>query len=242
MSLFLSIKPQILSYASLQAGVFVHSLLVFNLGESILYQGSELPTWAGVQLSARAAASLTCQAQQQLLVVECSTCEIQLHEQLLTDETLMSCIKLLVVSQANSGVDSAFLKAWGDLFLIRLKQLSARSPQHDPRLSKLDAYIDERLDYPICVDDFCGVLNMPKLQLWRWMKQATACTPWQYLIKRRLFHAQRLLEHSDMPLVEIALSVGFASQTHFCASFKSVLSQSPGAYRRNKTTELKLCA
>jgi AraC-like DNA-binding protein len=242
MALFSSIQPQILSYANLKASASAPSLLVFNLGERIAFGDGELPKWAGLQLCSKRIDSLACPADHQLLVLECSEREIKLEEQILLDQTLTSCMQLLMVSRNEASADSAFLKAWGDLFVLRLKQLSARSPHHDSRLSKLDAYIDERLDYPICVDDFCSVLNMPKLQLWRWMKQVTECTPWQYLIKRRLLHAQRLLEHSDMSLVDIALSVGFASQTHFCASFKSVLAQSPGAYRRNKVSELRLCA
>ncbi|MBY8917366.1 AraC family transcriptional regulator [Nitratireductor sp. R6] len=44
--------------------------------------------------------------------------------------------------------------------------------------------------------------------------------PHQYLIKRRLDHAQRLLRESDMPIAEIALLCGFSSQSHLTASMK----------------------
>jgi AraC family transcriptional regulator len=55
----------------------------------------------------------------------------------------------------------------------------------------------------------------------------------QYVISRRVERARTLLHGSDMPIAQIALEVGFASQSHFTHAFKKVVGDTPASYRRH---------
>ncbi len=48
----------------------------------------------------------------------------------------------------------------------------------------------------------------------------------------RLHHARRLLEQSPLSISAIAFATGFSSASHFSRACKTVLGQSPGAFRR----------
>lgn len=56
-------------------------------------------------------------------------------------------------------------------------------------------------------------------------------SPHRYLTQRRIARAQTLLQHTGMPLSEIALQCGFSSQAHFSQSFRQHTGTTPGRYR-----------
>ena len=56
-------------------------------------------------------------------------------------------------------------------------------------------------------------------------------SPKQYLIRLRLSHAQELLLHSDLSILEIAISCGFKNEYYFSKLFKEKIGQTPSAYR-----------
>lgn len=58
-------------------------------------------------------------------------------------------------------------------------------------------------------------------------------TPHQYLIERKLMLAEKLLQSTEMTVVDIALECGFASQAHFSSCFRNRYGVSPGKYRRD---------
>lgn len=57
-------------------------------------------------------------------------------------------------------------------------------------------------------------------------------TPRQYLIKRRLDLAKRLLSENRLSVAEVAERCGFSSVYHFCRSFKGSTGQTPLAYSK----------
>jgi AraC family transcriptional regulator len=58
--------------------------------------------------------------------------------------------------------------------------------------------------------------------------------PYRWLIERRVDMAKKYLLHSDLPLADIALRCGFADQSALNKSFRRLLNQSPGEWRRSK--------
>jgi AraC family transcriptional regulator len=57
--------------------------------------------------------------------------------------------------------------------------------------------------------------------------------PYRYVILRRIERAKKLLRHTDLPISRIAYETGFASQSHLATTFKRVVGETPGAYRRS---------
>ena len=63
---------------------------------------------------------------------------------------------------------------------------------------------------------------------------STGLPPHQWLLRQRVKAAQQLMTVRDLPLSEIAISAGFANQSHFTRVFSAVVGVSPAAWRREK--------
>jgi AraC family transcriptional regulator len=61
---------------------------------------------------------------------------------------------------------------------------------------------------------------------------STGLPPHQWLLRQRVRTAKQLMTVRDLPLSEIAVSAGFANQSHFTRVFSEVVGVSPGVWRR----------
>lgn len=85
---------------------------------------------------------------------------------------------------------------------------------------------------PITLAAMAEVAGMSPSCFIRSFKRSTGITPHRFVVEQRIAAARRLLETSDLPIVEIALGVGFSSQSHFGVAFRQVTGESPARYRR----------
>jgi AraC family transcriptional regulator len=73
----------------------------------------------------------------------------------------------------------------------------------------------------------------------RAFRVSTGLPPHQWLLRQRVNTAKRLMSVRDLPLSEIAISAGFANQSHFTRVFSSVVGVSPAAWRRETQSASK---
>lgn len=66
----------------------------------------------------------------------------------------------------------------------------------------------------------------------RIFRNATGCTPYEYLKKYRLQKAKQLLIYTELPLAEIALQTGFSGVNNFICQFRREWGVPPGQYRQ----------
>ena len=66
----------------------------------------------------------------------------------------------------------------------------------------------------------------------RAFRVSTGLPPHQWLLRQRVNTAKQLMSVRDLPLSEIAISAGFANQSHFTRVFSSAVGVSPAAWRR----------
>jgi AraC family transcriptional regulator len=92
-------------------------------------------------------------------------------------------------------------------------------------------YIDTHLDVDIALSDLAGLLALPIDTFARQFRATTGTAPYAYVIKRRVEQASSLLRETDMQISEIALALGFSSQSHFTTTFRRVMGTTPQAYR-----------
>jgi AraC family transcriptional regulator len=57
-------------------------------------------------------------------------------------------------------------------------------------------------------------------------------TPHRYLRRARLERGSELLRMTSLSVGEVATTVGFAGQSHFCTAFARQVGVSPSRYRR----------
>ena len=100
------------------------------------------------------------------------------------------------------------------------------------RMRRLIDFIEENLDSDLRLDAMAAEVQISPLYLARAFKAAIGQSPHQYVLARRIERAKELLRNTDMPVVDVALSAGFSSQSHLSHWFVRQVGVSPAAYRR----------
>jgi AraC family transcriptional regulator len=84
----------------------------------------------------------------------------------------------------------------------------------------------------VTVSDVAHTVGVHPVHLARTFRRCVGCTPGEYLRRARVERAAALLRDTRRPLGDVALSCGFADQSHFTKAFRRALGTAPGAYRR----------
>src|SRR3984893_17112521 len=76
-------------------------------------------------------------------------------------------------------------------------------------------YFEAQLGKPVSLADVASSAGLTRMHFAAQFRAATGMRPHEYLLRRRIERAQEMLAGTGMALVEIALSVGFQTQSHF---------------------------
>lgn len=131
-----------------------------------------------------------------------------------------------------------------DIWLYLLKQLpptfSIKS-QHQKKPVSLDEsrakdiirFIETHYADPITLDDIADAIHVSRSECCRCMKRCMEISPFEYLIRFRIFAAANLLIERQKPISMSALAthVGFNSSSYFNKLFKKYLGCTPSQYR-----------
>ena len=97
---------------------------------------------------------------------------------------------------------------------------------------KVREFIESSLDSKIRLKDCAARAKLSASHFSHAFKATFGTTVNQYIRRRRIEHAQRMMLRSKEPLSQIALACGFADQAHYCRAFRDVVGLSPNAWRR----------
>lgn len=100
------------------------------------------------------------------------------------------------------------------------------------KIRRLLEYIEENLDSDLSLAAMGAEVDISPLYLAHAFKSAVGQAPHQYVLGRRIERAKELLRNTDLPVVDVALSAGFSSQSHLSHWFVRQVGVSPAAYRR----------
>jgi AraC family transcriptional regulator len=102
------------------------------------------------------------------------------------------------------------------------------------RLKRAIDYVESRLDAAITLADLAAATGLTRMHFAAQFRAATGLRPHEYLLRRRVERAQQMLAGTGMPLADVALSVGFQTQSHFTTVFKRFTGQPPLAWRQSQ--------
>ena len=102
------------------------------------------------------------------------------------------------------------------------------------RMRRVIDYIEEHLDGNLTLEAMAAEVELSPVYLARAFKAAIGQSPHRYVLSRRIDRAKELLRSTDMPVVDVALSAGFSSQSHLSYWFQRYLGVTPAAYRQHK--------
>jgi AraC family transcriptional regulator len=101
------------------------------------------------------------------------------------------------------------------------------------RLKRAIDYVEARLAEPVSLADLASATGLTRMHFAAQFRAATGLRPHEYLLRRRIERAQEMLAGTDMSVVDVALSVGFQTQSHFTSVFKRFVGQPPRAWRQS---------
>jgi AraC-like DNA-binding protein len=84
----------------------------------------------------------------------------------------------------------------------------------------------------VTLDELAEVAGLSKYHFLRQFSQVVGMTPGAYLRTLRLCHAARKLRTTELPILEVALSVGFADHPSFSRAFARHMGMTPSEYQK----------
>lgn len=99
------------------------------------------------------------------------------------------------------------------------------------QLQQLLDYIHTHLDRGLSLTELAEVINISPTYFASLFKQAMGVSPHQYVIGQRVEGAKTMLSKTDFAIADIALQVGFSSQSHLTQQFKRFTSMTPKQVR-----------
>ena len=101
------------------------------------------------------------------------------------------------------------------------------------RLRPVIAYIDEHFKEKIYIEELSDMINVSPDYFTKMFKESIGKTPIDYINGMRINYAMELLCSTDIPMSDIADSIGFCNPNYFHKIFKQYMVTSPLAYRKS---------
>ncbi len=119
--------------------------------------------------------------------------------------------------------------------LRRHSSLATRKSHHkglSPRKLRLAIdYIKDNLSEEVDLNSLADEVGLSPYHFAKSFKQATGLPPHRFILRERVDRSMRQLEDPRYSIVEVALAVGFSSQSHFTNIFRRMVGVTPKVYR-----------
>jgi AraC family transcriptional regulator len=87
------------------------------------------------------------------------------------------------------------------------------------------------LNRDISLESLSILASLGRYHFARQCKQSTGLAPHQYVMQCRIDKAKELLKHINLSTTQIALEIGYGSQSHFTTLFRRMVGVTPKEYR-----------
>jgi AraC-like DNA-binding protein len=149
------------------------------------------------------------------------------------DALLLQLAKMLF-SAALDAHDPAFARHLVDATVAS----NARNVLPRWRLQRVVRYVQEHVGDTISLADMAAVAGISAMHFAAQFRAATGLRPHHYLLQCRIQQAKVLLMDTTRSLIDIAISVGFRTQSHFTTVFKNFEYTTPMQWRRNRLPDM----
>ena len=90
----------------------------------------------------------------------------------------------------------------------------------------------QRRSQKLTLDEIAAHLHLSTNECCRFFKKNMNCTLFEYITEYRLGKSMELLEHTDLPVSQIAYETGFGSSSYFIEKFRKNVGTTPAAFRK----------
>ena len=117
--------------------------------------------------------------------------------------------------------------------MLRKNELSVSHKELDGMWRELFDYIDANLDSKLTLTDLAQKCFYNPSYFSRIFKEKFSMSPVEYINRKRVEHAIRLLRESKLSVDEISARVGFSDRSNFYHAFSKYTDLSPADYRKS---------
>lgn len=117
---------------------------------------------------------------------------------------------------------------------------AAKISMDEARAKEAIRYIEEHYANPITLEDIADSIHVSKSECCRCIRRCMKMTPFEYLMKYRIFVAAGMLctDASDVSIANLASLVGFNSSSYFNKLFRKYLNCTPTQYKAKQLAEM----
>jgi len=147
-------------------------------------------------------------------------------------DTLAQQIVITLEREVRGGEGIASLYAQSLLVALAAHLTRHHGRPAKGRIDGLHAFIAERLDQPLTLEDLAAFAQCDVRSFTRWFRAEVGVSPHRYVTQARVERARSLLVKTNQPLSEIAFECGFSSQSHLTTVFRRFTGQTPNRFRK----------
>lgn len=114
-------------------------------------------------------------------------------------------------------------------FLTTMKTENMRVVEE---IDKATVYFNEHYNEDISIDEYAENNHVSVSWFIRHFKHCTGFTPMQYILSKRIYNAEILLQDPTYNITEISIIVGYDNPLYFSRIFKKAKGLSPSEYRK----------
>jgi AraC family transcriptional regulator len=92
-------------------------------------------------------------------------------------------------------------------------------------------YVEANLSQELTLSDLAKIAGLSLHHFARMFKQTLGVAPYRYVLQRRVERAKLMLRTARASLVDISLSAGFYSQSHFTSTFGRMVGATPTEFQ-----------
>lgn len=100
------------------------------------------------------------------------------------------------------------------------------------KMERICEVLEQSISKNISISEYAEQCEMSEVHFIRTFKQSYGITPNQFIINKRLEKAMHLLESTNLPIKDIAVSTGFANSYYFSRTFRMKTTITPSEYRK----------
>lgn len=105
----------------------------------------------------------------------------------------------------------------------------------EARVKQLMRFMEKHFAEPITLEDIASSIHISKSECCRCFKRVLKMTPFQYLMKYRIFESAKIIRSdvgTPLSVSELALAVGFNNISYFNKLFKEYMHCTPSQYKK----------
>jgi AraC-like DNA-binding protein len=115
--------------------------------------------------------------------------------------------------------------------LLKKPSSSLQKTQYG-HVQKMVRFMTDHFQHSPTVSQIAEAAGLNAEYAMRLFRKCWGITIWEFLLRQRIFHAQRLLVLGEEKILDIAFACGFGSASRFYDAFEKQCHRTPSAYRR----------